>query len=90
MEKANRLNGLTFSKIRMQNQKVDALEAQGIDMIRFTVGEPDFFTPEYIKEACKKAIDENMTKYSSYCGPLNFRQAICDKYERNQNAGRCL
>ena len=85
MEKANRLNGLTFSKIRMQNQKVDALEAQGIDMIRFTVGEPDFFTPEYIKEACKKAIDENMTKYSSYCCPLNFRQAICDKYERDNN-----
>ena len=75
MEKANRLNGLTFSKIRMQNQKVDALEAQGIDMIRFTVGEPDFFTPEYIKEACKKAIDENMTKYSSVNASQSARKA---------------
>ena len=82
MKKAHRLDNITFSRIRMQSKLVDQMEAEGKDMIRFTWGEPDFMTPDYIKEAAKKAIDDNFTKYSDYCGPLNFRKAVCDKYER--------
>lgn len=83
MKKADRLNNVTFSRIRMQSDLVKKLAAEGREMIRFTFGEPDFNTPEYIKEACIQAIRDNYTKYPDYSGPLNFRQAVCDKYARD-------
>ena len=82
MKKADRLNKLEMSKIRMTSKKMDAIEASGKKIIRFTYGEPNFNTPEYIKEAAKKAIDENHTKYTDYTGTPAFQQAVVDKYER--------
>lgn len=82
MKKADRLNKLEFSKIRMTSKKMDAIEASGKEIIRFTYGEPDFDTPQYIVDACKKALDDGITRYPDYCGPLHFRQAVCDKYAR--------
>ena len=58
MKKADRLNKLEMSKIRMTSKKMDAIEASGKKIIRFTYGEPNFNTPEYIKEAAKKALVE--------------------------------
>lgn len=82
LKKADRLNDLTFSRIRMTSKLMDELEASGADIVRFTYGQPDFPTPQYIVDACKKALDDGFTTYPDYCGPLNFRQAVCDKYER--------
>ncbi|MBQ3122824.1 MAG: pyridoxal phosphate-dependent aminotransferase [Firmicutes bacterium] len=82
MKTANRLDTLEFSKIRLLSNKVFELQAQGREMHMFTLGQPDFLTPDYIKEACKQAIDDNFTTYPDYCGPLTFRQAVVDKYER--------
>ena len=82
MKKADRLNKLEMSKIRMTSKKMDAIEASGQKIIRFTYGEPNFNTPDYIKEAAKKAIDENHTKYTDYTGSPAFQAAVAAKYER--------
>ncbi len=63
--------------------KAKALKAQGIDIINLSAGEPDFDTPSYIKEACKKAIDEGLTKYVPTPGLLSLRTAICEKLKED-------
>ena len=59
------------------------LRAQGIDIVDLSVGEPDFNTPEHIKEAAKKAIDENWSHYTPVPGYLELREAICRKLQRD-------
>ncbi|MCK4359865.1 MAG: pyridoxal phosphate-dependent aminotransferase [Candidatus Cloacimonetes bacterium] len=61
------------------------MQADGIDVINFGVGEPDFNTPDYIKEAAKKAIDNNFTKYTASAGILELREAISLKFKRDNN-----
>jgi aspartate aminotransferase len=56
----------------------DALRAQGVNVLDLGVGEPDFATPDHIKQAAKKALDDNFTKYTSTSGITPLRQAICD------------
>ena len=73
MKKADRLNKLEMSKIRMTSKLMDQLEAEGRDIIRFTYGEPNFDTPKYIKDACTDALYNGHTKYSDYNGPIHFR-----------------
>ena len=64
------------------SQKSSELKAQGVDVINLSVGEPDFFTPDHIKEAAKKAIDDNFSFYSPVPGYLSLRKAICAKLKR--------
>ena len=59
------------------------LRAKGIDIIDLSLGEPDFDTPEHIREAAKKAIDDNWSHYTPVSGYLDLRQAICDKFKRD-------
>lgn len=59
------------------------LRAQGCDITDLSLGEPDFDTPEHIKEAAKKAIDENYSHYTPVAGYLDVRQAVCDKLLRD-------
>lgn len=59
------------------------LRAKGIDIIDLSLGEPDFNTPDHIKEAAKKAIDENYSHYTPVAGYLDLREAICKKLERD-------
>jgi aspartate aminotransferase len=66
------------------SQKSREMKAQGIDVINMSVGEPDFNTPEHIKEAGKRAIDENFSKYSPVPGYLPLREAIVNKL-KNEN-----
>jgi aspartate aminotransferase len=61
---SNRLAALSPSETLVMSQKSNELKAQGIDVINLSVGEPDFYTPDFIKEAAKKAIDENYSFYS--------------------------
>ena len=65
--------------------KAKKMMAEGIDVINFGVGEPDFNTPEYIKEAAKKAIDENFTKYTVSAGIPELREAIINKMKTDNN-----
>ena len=58
------------------------MKSKGIDIANFSVGEPDFNTPLNIIDAGKVAMDKGYTKYTAGPGLLEFRQAICDKFER--------
>jgi aspartate aminotransferase len=61
------------------------LRAQGIDIVDLSLGEPDFDTPQHIKDAAKKAIDENWSHYTPVAGYLDLREAICHKFKRDNN-----
>src|SRR5688572_6740973 len=61
------------------------LRAKGFDIVDLSLGEPDFDTPEHIKEAAKKAIDDNWSHYTPVAGYLDLREAICHKFERDNN-----
>ncbi len=62
--------------------KAKKMKSEGIDIIGFGAGEPDFDTPEHIKEAAIKAINEGFTKYTPASGMLELRQEICEKLRR--------
>ena len=66
------------------SQKSAELKAQGVDVINLSVGEPDFNTPDHIKEAAKKAVDDNYSRYSPVAGYPALRQAVVDKL-KNEN-----
>jgi len=61
------------------------LRAQGIDVIDLSLGEPDFDTPAHIKEAAKKAVDDNYSHYTPVAGYLDLREAVCKKLKRDNN-----
>ncbi len=61
------------------------LKSHGIDVVDLSVGEPDFNTPEHIKEAAKKAIDDNWSHYTPVAGYLDLRESICRKFKRDNN-----
>ncbi|RYG01542.1 MAG: pyridoxal phosphate-dependent aminotransferase [Chitinophagaceae bacterium] len=61
------------------------LRAKGIDVIDLSLGEPDFDTPDHIKESAKKAIDENWSHYTPVAGYLDLREAVCTKLKRDNN-----
>ena len=84
METSLRLQRLSPSETLAMSQKSSELKAQGIDVINLSVGEPDFDTPDHIKEAAKKAIDENYSRYSPVAGYPALRNAIVAKL-KNEN-----
>lgn len=79
---STRVQQLAASQTLAMSQRSAELKAQGVDMINLSVGEPDFHTPAHIKEAAKKAIDENFTFYTPVAGYLSLRKAIADKLSR--------
>lgn len=80
-----RLNALSPSATLAMSQKSNELKAQGLDVINLSVGEPDFNTPDHIKEAAKRAIDENFSFYTPVPGYMSLRQAVSDKLKRENN-----
>lgn len=81
---SDRVNSLAASATLAMSQKSAELKAQGIDVINLSVGEPDFPTPAHIKDAAKKAIDDNFTFYTAVAGYPSLRKAISAKLE-NEN-----
>lgn len=79
---SDRLNSLSPSATLAMSQKSAELKAQGVDVINLSVGEPDFNTPAHIKEAAKKAIDENYSRYSPVAGYPSLRKAIVEKLKK--------
>jgi aspartate aminotransferase len=82
MELSLRLKNMAESETLAMSQKSREMRAKGIDVINLSVGEPDFFTPDHIKKAAQKAIDDNFSFYSPVPGYLSLREAICDKLKR--------
>ena len=82
---SNRLQRLAPSATLAMSQKSAEMKAQGIDVINMSVGEPDFNTPDHIKDAAKKAVDNNFSRYSPVPGYPDLRQAIARKLERENH-----
>lgn len=76
---SKRVQNLSVSATLAMNQKSNEMKAAGIDIIGMAAGEPDFNTPEHIKIAAKKAIDENFSRYTAVAGYLSLREAVCNK-----------
>ena len=84
MQLSERLNRLSPSETLAMSQKSNELKAQGVDVINLSVGEPDFNTPDHIKETAKKAVDDNFSRYSPVAGYPALRNAIVAKL-KNEN-----
>ncbi len=82
---SRRIQSLAASATLAMSQKSSELRASGVDVINLSVGEPDFATPDNIKEAAKRAIDENYTHYSPVPGYMSLRKAIADALARELN-----
>ena len=80
---SDRLLAMNESATIAMAKKGRELSAKGVDVINLSFGEPDFQTPQYIKDAAKKALDDGYTFYTPVPGILELRQAICDKLKRD-------
>jgi len=80
---SDRINKISESQTIAMARKSRELKANGIDIISLSLGEPDFNTPDVIKEAAKKAIDDNFSYYTHVSGYLELREAICKKFKRD-------
>ena len=88
-KQADRLKGIPMSRTRVMLRKCQELRAAGEKVTALTLGEPDFDTPEYIIMACKKDLDDGLTKYTDSTGPLELREAICRKLKRENGLVYC-
>lgn len=82
---SNRANKMQESVTIKMAALATELKEQGKDIISLTLGEPDFNTPDFIKESAKKAIDDNYSSYTPVPGYKDLRQAICNKFKRDNN-----
>ncbi len=80
---SDRINNLPISQTLSMAAKARELKSQGVDIISLSLGEPDFNTPDFIKEAAKKAIDENYNSYTPVDGYQELCEAICRKFKRD-------
>ena len=80
---SNRCRSISPSPTLVIDSKAKAMKKKGIDVVGFGAGEPDFDTPEYIRNAAKAALDEGMTRYTPSSGTLELRTAICEKLKRD-------
>jgi aspartate aminotransferase len=82
---SDRINNLSTSQTLAMAALARELKAQGRDIISLSLGEPDFNTPDFVKEAAKKAIDENYSTYTPVDGYPELKEAICKKFKRDNN-----
>lgn len=80
---SDRLSKLSESQTLAMMKKTRELQAEGRNIISLTIGEPDFDTPQFIKDAAKKAIDNNFTHYTPVAGYLDLKKAISEKFKRD-------
>lgn len=80
---SDRVNRISESQTIAMARKSRELKAKGIDIISLSLGEPDFATPQIIKDAAKKAIDDNFSYYTHVSGYVELREAICKKFKRD-------
>jgi aspartate aminotransferase len=83
MHISERLANVNESATLAMSQKSRELQAQGHDVINLSIGQPDFNTPDHIKDAAKKAIDNNISKYTPVPGLPVLREAVCTKFKRD-------
>lgn len=82
---SDRINNLSTSQTLAMAAKARELKAQGVDIISLSLGEPDFYTPDFVKESAIQAIKDNYSKYPPVEGYLELKEAICRKFKRDNN-----
>src|ERR1035437_7251657 len=82
---SDRINNLAESQTLAMAKKSRELQALGKNIISLSLGEPDFDTPQFIKDAAKRAIDNNITRYTPVAGIAELRKAISEKFKRDNN-----
>lgn len=82
---SDRINKLSTSQTLAMAALARDLKAEGRDIISLSLGEPDFNTPDFVKDAAKKAIDENYSSYSPVDGYVELKEAICKKFKRDND-----
>ena len=82
---SDRINQISESQTIAMARKSRELKAAGVDIISLSLGEPDFATPQIIKDAAKKAIEDNFSYYTHVSGYVELREAICNKFKRDNN-----
>ncbi len=82
---SKRVTALSESQTIAMARKSRELKAQGVDLVSLSLGEPDFATPQIIKDAAKKAIDDNFSYYTHVSGYQELREAVCKKFKRDNN-----
>lgn len=85
MELSSRVKKVEPSATLAIAAKAKQMRSEGIDVVSLSAGEPDFDTPQFIKDAAIKALGEGLTKYTPAVGTLELRQAICEKFKRDQS-----
>ena len=85
MKFSKRINLIQPSSTMALTSKANELRQKGEDIMVLTVGEPDFDTPQYIKDAAKEAIDNGMTKYTAVDGTLSLKKSIIKKFKLENN-----
>src|SRR5436853_7372629 len=85
MQLSSRLNLFNEPETLKMAKLGRELRAKGIDIVDLSLGEPDFDTPQHIKDAAKKAIDDNWSHYTPVAGYLDLRQAVCNKLKRDND-----
>lgn len=79
------LNRLSESATLAMSRKSRELQEKGVNVVNLSLGEPDFNTPDFVKTAAKKAIDDNYSYYMPVNGYADFRESICKKFKRDNN-----
>ena len=82
---SDRINAMEVSATLGMAAKTRELKAEGKDIIGLSLGEPDFDIPDFIKDAAIEAIQQNYSKYTPIDGYLELREAICEKFKRDNN-----
>ena len=82
---STRITNLPASATLAMAAKARELKQQGIDIIGLSLGEPDFNTPDFIKNAAKQAVDDNYNSYTPVDGYVELKQAIIKKFKRDNN-----
>ena len=80
---SERIQQVRLSKIREVTAKVDEAERKGIDIVNFSIGRPDFDTPEHVKEAARKALDRGLVHYTASAGRIELREAIARRLDKD-------
>ena len=91
---ADRISSISVSSTMKVSADAEKLRAQGVDVVDFGAGEPDFPTPDNIKRAAIRALDENFTKYTAAGGTLDLKKAVCERHKldfgTDYKPGECL
>src|SRR5271155_6241111 len=87
LEIAERISAISVSSTMRVSAEAEKLRAQGVDVVDFGAGEPDFPTPDNIKRAAIRAIEQNFTKYTPAGGILELKKAVCERHAQDFGTG---